>query len=245
MRCKNLVSKFAFHKFNMYRYISGCSAALPASSRVCIVAGYVEACEWLSAAAPTDGDMWILAAVPDAPLDAAAAADEDAAGGGVEGEGVGGIGGLGGGVGGCEGLNPADVRATLRLGSMVLRWAAASDHRRMVALATPWMLLTDRWFGAGNYPNHVIQYPNNVINHPNHFLTTQNSLLTGGGGTTAATAGATAAAAAAAAGAASGEKHLLLQSNVTRLVFRLNSHDEGTDRYRTVSPATSWWGCTS
>lgn len=31
-----------------------------------------------------------------------------------------------------------------------------------------------------------------------------------------------------------------LQSSVTRLVFRLSPHDNHSDRYRTVSPATSW-----
>jgi hypothetical protein len=86
-----------------------------------------------------------------------------------------------------------------------MRWAAEGNHRRMVALAMPWSLLTDRWFGEGK--------------------------LTA---TAAATAAVTAAAAATTAPSE------ILRSSVTRLVFRLNKHDTGTDRFTSLSPATTW-----
>ena len=80
----------------------GCSPAFSAESRICKVAGYIEACEWMSAANPSTDDMRILAAVPDIPLD-----DDTKGKRGVE-----------EGGGSCEGLNLTDVHATLRLGAM-------------------------------------------------------------------------------------------------------------------------------
>ena len=104
----------------------GCSRELPASARVCVLAAnYVEACDWIRSAAPSDDDMRVLAAVPDAPIDGK----------------------------GCGALNAADVRATLRLGAMFMRWAEVERAHRsgssaMSVLARPWMLLVDRWFGG-------------------------------------------------------------------------------------------------
>jgi hypothetical protein len=71
----------------------GCNYSFPPASRACIVAGYIEVCEWIAAAEPTEEDMRTLAAVPDHPLDAD----------------------------GCEGVDGAGVAATLRLGAVLVR----------------------------------------------------------------------------------------------------------------------------
>ena len=70
----------------------GCAYSIPHSSRACVVAGYIDVCEWMAVAAPTEEDMRTLAAVPDHPLDA----------------------------GGCAGVDGAGVAATLRLGAALV-----------------------------------------------------------------------------------------------------------------------------